>query len=94
MFECKLNENGEVLMIGRLDASQAAKAEAVLDRVTTDCTINCQDLDYMSSAGIGVILATYKRLYDSGKNFRLINANDHINKVFHYAGLTKLFGME
>jgi anti-anti-sigma factor len=94
MFDCKLAENGEVMMEGRLDASQAPKAEAILDEVTGDCIINCTDLDYVSSAGIGVILATYKRLYDTGNSLKLTNANPQITKVFHYAGLAKLFGME
>ena len=94
MFDCKLKENGEVMMVGRLDASQAPKAEAVLNKVTGDCIIDCTDLDYVSSAGIGAILATYKRLYDRGQRLRLTNANPQITKVFHYAGLAKLFGME
>jgi anti-anti-sigma factor len=94
MFECRLGNNRIVLLIGRFDASQTAVAQAVLDGVTHDCVVDCRDLSYISSAGISVILSTYKRLHDVGKTLTLINANEHISRVLHYAGLTELFGIQ
>lgn len=94
MFDIKISGSGEILLSGRFDASQVEKAEAVLGRTSGDCIINCKDLDYISSAGIGVIIAAYKRLYEQGANLRLINLNHHIKQVFRYAGLTAIFGIE
>jgi anti-sigma B factor antagonist len=94
MFDIKVAENGEVLLSGRFDASQVGKAEAALEQVKGPCLIDCKDLDYISSAGIGVIIATYKRLHQLGAGVKMINLNDHIRQVFHYAGLTDLFQID
>jgi anti-anti-sigma factor len=94
MFEIKVSKDGEILLSGRFDASQVEKAAAVMDRISGDCIINCKDLDYISSAGIGMIIATYKRLYEQEAKLQLINLNDHIKQVFRYAGLATIFGIE
>jgi anti-anti-sigma factor len=94
MFDIQIAENEEVLLSGRFDASQVEKAEAVFDTIENTCTINCRDLDYISSAGIGVIIATYKRLHGQGATLKLIKLNPHIIQVFRYAGLTKIFDVE
>ena len=91
MFDLRIAESGEVVFSGRLDASQAANALALLEQIESDCTIDCKDLDYMSSAGIGVLIATFKRLHANGHGLKLRNLNQSIRKVLHYAGLTKVF---
>lgn len=94
MFDIRIGEQGNVFLSGRFDASQVETAEAVFAEVSGTCIVDCQDLDYISSAGIGVIIATYKRLYDTGASLKLINLNDHTKQVFRYAGLTKIFNVE
>ena len=51
-----------VVLSGRLDATQAAAAQAYLDRLHGVVTLDCSDLQYLSSAGLGVFLKTHKRL--------------------------------
>lgn len=94
MFEIKITEPGKVFLSGRFDAAQAENAEAAFKSVNESCVVDCTDLDYISSAGIGVIIATYKRLYDKGADLRLTNLNNRIKQVFHYAGLNKIFNIE
>ncbi len=91
MFEIKMNEQGEVVVSGRLDAAQAAAAQAFLDRIESGCVINLADLDYISSAGLGVLLRTHKRLMGAGNGLELVNVNAHINDIFSYSGFDKLF---
>jgi len=91
MFDIRLEKNYEVIIVGHFDAVQVDKAETVFNQVNRDCTVNCKDLEYISSAGIGVLLATYKRLYDLGFNLRLINLNPYITKVLTYAGMAEIF---
>lgn len=76
---------------GRFDASQIAEAEAVLGRVKSSALIDCSKLAYISSAGIGVLLSTYKRLLDTNRTFRLVNVSDRIRNVLTYAGLEGVF---
>ena len=61
---------GIVLMVGRLEAAQSAAAQAILDGVSGTGTLDCSRLDYISSAGLGVLLKTQKRLLASGGSER------------------------
>ena len=91
MFAIRIDDAGTIILSGRLDASQAAVAEAVLDRVTASAVADCRDLDYISSAGISVLLTLYKRLHDTGHTLRLTRVSDRVRNVFRYAGLDKVF---
>ncbi|MEW5874193.1 MAG: STAS domain-containing protein [Candidatus Zixiibacteriota bacterium] len=91
MFDVKVGKDGTVQLIGRFDAAQAPRATDVLATLEGECIIDCRDLDYISSAGIGVLIATYTRLREQGKNLRLTNLNPNITRVLHYAGLTSIF---
>lgn len=91
MFEIDFNDQGEVMVSGRLDAAQAASAQDFLDRVDGACVLDMAGLDYISSAGLGVLLRTHKRLMASGCGLELVNVKSHINDIFHYSGFDKLF---
>lgn len=91
MFAITMNEQGEVIVRGRLDAAQAATAQAFLDRIESACVMDMSSLDYISSAGLGVLLRTHKRLMGSGSGLELVNVNAHINDIFSYSGFDKLF---
>ena len=94
MFEIDFNDQGSVVMEGRLDAAQSPKAQEFLDRVPGDCVVDMLALDYISSAGLGVLLKTHKRLMATSGGLRLINVNSHIHDIFRYSGFDKLFEIE
>jgi anti-sigma B factor antagonist len=93
MFEIQV-DGGLVKLAGRLDAAQADRAKATLDMVKQSATLDLTDLDYVSSAGLGVIVLTFKRLRDAGLGFRLTNMKPRIRSVFLYAGLNQVFPLE
>lgn len=76
---------------GRFDASQVDTAEAVLNEVGESITIDCSGLDYISSAGLGTLIATQQRLAESGGALTLSNLSGHIRDVFRISGLDQLF---
>lgn len=94
MFEIERNNNGAIILTGRLDASQADAARSFLERMSESCTLDFAELDYISSAGLGVLLATQKRLSSSGHKLRLINLSKHIKDIFQYAGFDHIFEIE
>jgi anti-sigma B factor antagonist len=94
MFEIETREEGVVAMIGRLDAAQVAKAETTLSTIYGPVAIDVSQLEYISSAGIGIILKTYKRLHEAGHGLKLVNPTPHVRNVFHYAGLDTILGLE
>ena len=91
MFEIRQSEAGEIVMSGRLDASQCDQALKFLDAVAEPRVIDLGGLEYISSAGLGVLLKTQKRVMVSGQGLRLVNVNRHIQDIFRYAGFDRIF---
>lgn len=94
MFEIEFNDGGEIVVSGRLDAAQAARAQEFFDQVLGECTVDMAALEYISSAGLGVLLKTHKRLMTNEVGLRLVNVNCHTNDIFRYSGFDKLFVIE
>ena len=94
MFKIARDDEGNVCVEGRLDAANAPRAQEFLDQVTGPCAIDMRQLEYISSAGLGVLLRTHKRLVSTGQGLRLINVNSHINDIFSYSGFDRLFDIE
>lgn len=85
---------GTVVVSGRLDAAQSPAAQAFLDKVEGTVTLDCGALEYLSSAGLGVLLKTQKRLLASGGKLRLSGVNCHLQDIFSYSGFDQLFEIE
>lgn len=94
MFEIKLGDNGEIVATGRFDASQVDQATSFLDDITASHTVDLRELDYISSAGLGVLVATQQRLNREGEKLTLVNVNERIRDVFRFSGLESIFEME
>lgn len=94
MFDIGFSEGGTVMVSGRLDAAQAIRAQEFLDQVMDQCVLDMSKLEYISSAGLGVLLRTHKRLMGGGQGLKLVNVNRHINDIFMYSGFDKLFEIE
>ena len=86
--------SGAVVVAGRLDAAQAPAAQAFLDRTTGVVTLDCRGLEYISSAGLGVLLKTHKRLLGTGGKLRLTAVGPHLKDIFTYSGFDQLFEIE
>lgn len=91
MLKIGFGPEGTVVLEGRLDASQAATAQAFLDGVSGPTTLDCAALDYISSAGLGVLLKTQKRLKPGGGQLRLTRVSRPVHDIFLYAGFDQIF---
>ncbi|MDH3276387.1 MAG: STAS domain-containing protein [Gammaproteobacteria bacterium] len=94
MFEIDYGDDGEVMCSGRLDASQCAKAQSFMDEIADTRTLDFSRLEYISSAGLGILLKTQKRLAESGSALRITNVNNHIYDVFRYSGFNAIFDIK
>ena len=54
-------------------------------------TLDCSGLEYISSAGLGVLLKTQKRLLAANGKLRLTGLKPHIVDIFTYSGFDQLF---
>jgi anti-sigma B factor antagonist len=91
MFEIRMGTAGEIVLEGRLDAAQCDKALRFLDAVEAPHVLDFAGLQYISSAGLGVLLKTQKRAMARGQGLRLVNVSAHINDIFRYAGFDRIF---
>jgi anti-anti-sigma factor len=91
MFSIEHGVDGKVVVAGRLDAAQAAAAQTFLDGVDGTVTLECSGLEYISSAGLGVLLKTQKRLLAANGKLRLTGLKPHIVDIFTYSGFDQLF---
>ena len=94
MFEINFAESGEVICRGRLDAAQSEKAEAFMGELGASSTLDFEQLEYISSAGLAILLKTQKRLSESGGALRIVNVNKHIYDIFRYSGFNAIFEIE
>jgi len=94
MFDIQRGPGGEFLLSGRLDAAQVDRVREEMKSVQASCVVDFTGLDYISSAGMGVLLGVQKRLSDSGHSLKLVNLNRHIREIFRIAGFDRVFLIE
>lgn len=85
-------------LLGEIDLYDAKEMKAYLhgqiDQYESDMCINCEQLNYIDSTGIGVLLSTLKKLKSINKQLTIKNLQSHIMKVFTITGLEKVFNIE
>jgi anti-sigma B factor antagonist len=86
--------DGTGVWVGRRPPPQAPVAQAFLDGIQGTVTLDCSRLEYISSAGLGVLLKTQKRLLASGGKLRLSGVSRHLQDIFGYSGFDQLFEIE
>jgi len=94
MLAIDFGADGTVVITGRLDAAQCPVAQSFLDKVDGAVTLDCAGLEYVSSAGLGVLLKTQKRLTASSGKLRLVSVNRHLQDIFQYSGFDQIFEIE
>lgn len=91
--------NGTTLNIaleGRLDTTTAPQLEEELKNSLDDCTelvIDFEKLEYLSSAGLRVLLATQKVMNKQGKMI-IRNVNEAIMEIFEMTGFVDILTIE
>ena len=91
--------NGEALVIevgGRLDATTAPELEKTIDGIPADVkelVIDMEKLEYISSAGLRVLLAAHKKMNKAG-SLTLKNVCDEVMKVFEMTGFADILTIE
>lgn len=92
-------ENGVLTLAleGRLDTNTAPELEKEIGADLTDdvktLVLDLKDLEYISSAGLRVLLAAQKKMNIRG-NMVVKNANDMIMDVFQVTGFTEILTIE
>jgi anti-anti-sigma factor len=91
VFEIRRGTAGEVVMAGRLDATQCEAALQFLNGLAEPRVVDLAGLEYIASAGLRVFLMTQKRIKASGAGLKLINVAPQVRDIFRYAGFDRIF---
>lgn len=93
------NMNGttlEVALEGRLDTTTAPDLEQELKNsldAATTLTFDFSKLDYISSAGLRVLLSAHKTMSKKG-GMKVTNVNEIVSEVFEVTGFADILTIE
>ena len=83
-----------IYLEGEMDTETSPEVLSELDRLRNDgvkkMLLNLEKLDFISSAGLRVLLATAQQLKASGGDFRVCRLNKEIQEVFDISGFSTL----
>ena len=82
---------------GRLDTTTVPNLEAVINELfedTKELIFNMSGVEYISSAGIRVLLGAYKKMTTSEGMVRIEKANETVREVFEMTGLSDMLDKE
>ncbi len=87
-----------VTLEGELDTAAAIEVEKELQPLYKsegrDIVIECENLEYIASSGLRILLGILKSAKAAGSKVTLRNMNDDIKNVFQLTGLISLFEVE
>jgi anti-anti-sigma factor len=99
MLDIEHKNKGEVAVVyffGKMDTRTSPEAEKYVNQLIEDgdknILMNFEELDFISSTGLRVILATGKKLSSSGK-LTICNPNITVNDVLNMSGFNKMFAV-
>ena len=96
-IEKALNGNSLTLnLAGRLDTATAPELDVVVDsslRGVQELVLDLEALEYISSAGLRVVLKAQKKMNAQG-SMKLIHVNDTIMEVFDITGFADILTIE
>ena len=84
----------KVAIIGDLDANGAINLDNIIKKAIEDkyykIIVDCQNLAYISSAGLGVFISYHEDLTENNGRFVFCNMTDNVLNVFKILGLEKI----
>ena len=99
MLNITKEQNGGLLTValeGRLDTVTAPELEAELTSSldgVEELVLDMQNLEYISSAGLRVLLSAQKNMSSKG-SMKLINVNETVMEILEVTGFTDILTIE
>ncbi|MBU6146390.1 MAG: anti-sigma F factor antagonist [Paenibacillaceae bacterium] len=98
MIDIAIEHTGDTLIVrlcGELDHHQADTVRTHMESSLSaphvrHIVLNCAQLTFMDSSGIGVILGRYKQIIPRQGKLLICNANETVHRLMELAGLFKI----
>lgn len=65
----------------------------LIDQNKGDINVECSELKYIDSTGLGVLISALRRVKEYDGNITIRNLKPYINKIFVITGLDKVFSI-
>ncbi len=82
---------------GNLDTNTSPEAQehfdGLIENGASRILVDCEKVDYISSAGLRVLLATVKRLKAAGGGLRISGLNETVQEVFDISGFSTILAV-
>lgn len=80
---------------GELDMKNASQLKNIIDmdidrKGIRTVVLHMDDLQFIDSSGLGVILGRYKRLIPLGGKIKIMNVPSHLYRIMELSGLPKI----
>lgn len=85
-----------VMLEGRLDTTTSPELEAyLLENLegVTELTFDFEKLDYISSAGLRILLSTHKKMSALG-GLKIVHVSEDISEIFEVTGFADILNIE
>jgi anti-sigma B factor antagonist len=88
------NDISTLIITGEIDASSSIQLDdslgAVVGSGTSKILINCTDLNYISSAGLGVFMSYIEEINSKNIKMAIFGLSEKVKNVFDILGLDQL----
>jgi len=95
-IEDKMDSNFAIISIeGNIVLEETAKLKSSVEGFIEDSNLkgiimNCEDVHFIDSSGLGLIVSIYKTLLKGDRKFALTNLNDRTREIFILTKLDKI----
>ena len=101
MVDLKTEINGNFYLLkvnGDVDASSSIHLDKAINQAVKSgakhIIVDCSDLNYISSAGLGVFMSYLEDFEKTGVRFVIYGLNTKVKNVFHILGLDQLLAIK
>lgn len=94
----RLGSNAKIMLPQRFDFNCLSEFRRAYTGVVTDSAINtididCSNLQFIDSSGIGLLLLLHEKIEVSRQSVNITNCDTRIRKIFAIANIHKLFNV-
>ena len=88
----------EISLLGEVDVSNIAEFKETLisgiEQKSPHVLLDCEQLQYIDSTGLGVLVAAYKKAKELGGSVTIVRLKPYLQKIFMITALDKIFNIE
>lgn len=89
-------KNIELVLSGRIDTTTAPELDKAIQEIignAENLVFNFADIDYISSAGLRVLLTSQKAMNKQG-SMKVIHVNESVMEIFEVTGFSEILSIE